>query len=56
MFATADRDLGLVPGRDAARIAREAARELGQPVHVRDPVTDRRLRTLGTALALKSQG
>ena len=41
LLSTADQDLGLVPAKDASRIAEKEARRTGKAVTVRDPVTDK---------------
>lgn len=46
LLATADYDIGLVLAADAHRTARQMADQLGQPVTIRDAVTDRLLNTL----------
>jgi integrase len=46
LLTTTTADLGIVPASDAARAAKQAARQAGQPVTMRDPVSDKVIGTV----------
>jgi len=55
VLATADKDLGAVPAKDATKHAQEHANETGKPVTVRDPVTDKVIRTVKPKKSAKAK-